>query len=204
MKPRNWLGLSMLLFAVLRLGAATNSDGTGEILALKPPHPELPPTLWDQHGAWIMVAAVVLFALGAFVVWWWLRPRPPLMLPVEVQARQELEALQRRSEDGKALSQVSRVLRRYLAAAFELPPEELTTTEFCRVLADREKVGSELAVAAGEFLRRCDEHKFAPSIPPTMGAAARALALVELGEARRGQLRLMAVASDPGQPAKSA
>jgi hypothetical protein len=114
---------------------------------------------------------------------------------VAVQARQELAVLQQHSEDGKTLSHISRVLRRYVVATFELPSDELVTSEFSRVLAGHEKIGPELAAAVGEFLRRCDEHKFAPFRPSApLGAAARARELVELGEVRRAQLRTMETA----------
>jgi hypothetical protein len=97
------------------------------------------------------------------------------------------------------------VLRHYVVAAFELPSNELVTSEFLRVLAGHEKIGPELAAAVGEFLRRCDEHKFAPFRPPApLGAAARAQELVELGEVRRAQLREVATAMASGQPPQRA
>jgi hypothetical protein len=127
------------------------------------------------------------------------------VLPIELQARQELAALRQRSEDGRMVSQVSRVMRRYVVTAFELPPDELTTSEFCRALGGDQKIGPELAAAVGEFLRRCDEVKFAPSSSPRqMGAAIRALELIELGEARRAQLREMATAVTAIQPVQRA
>ncbi len=199
MKTRNPVCLFLTLFAAWSLRAATNSDDSADLLVLSPPHPELPPTIWEQYGAWLVVAAVALLALASFAVWWCLRPKPPVVLPPEVAARQELEALRQRTEDGKMLSEVSRVLRRYVAAAFELPRDEFTTSEFGRTLAGNEKIGSDLAVAVGEFLRRCDELKFGPSISPTpMGAAAHALELVKRGEARRAQLRQTATAAAAG------
>jgi hypothetical protein len=71
-----------------------------------------------------------------------------------------------------------------------LPADELTTSEFCRVIAAHEKIGPELAARVGEFLGRCDELKFAPAgSPMPTSAAARALELVELGEARRAHWR---------------
>ena len=215
--PAGWLPaccLAAFCGAVMPLWGATNSESENEILKLSPPHGELPPTLWEQYGAWTLLAAVVLLALVSFVAWWWLRPEPSVVVPIEVQARQELAVLQQRNEDGSTLSQVSRVLRRYVVAAFALPADELVTSEFSRVLANHEKIGPELAEAVGEFLRRCDEHKFAPPRSPTPmewdsasslssptgrmpgppGAAARALELVEIGEARRTQLRAMETA----------
>jgi len=188
-----------------QLCAATNSPPDEETLVLHPPHAELPPLFWEQYGVWIVLGAVLLLAITALVIWLLLRPKTPVVVPVEVQARQELETLRHRTEDGRTVSEVSRVLRRFVAAAFDLPPDEFTTSEFCRLLADHEKIGPELSVAVGEFLRRCDEHKFAPlSSPAPTGAADRALELVELGEDRRARLRQMATATAATQTAQRA
>ena len=104
------------------------------------------------------------------------------------------------------LSEASQILRRYVAAAFAWPPAELTTAEFSAALAGDEKIGPELARTLSNFLRECDERKFAPagvvgvqasacsdSAPATPGtlkrelqpAAVRALELVSAAEARR-------------------
>lgn len=216
--------LAAVFRATLALGAATNSGREDELVKLLPPHAELPPTYWEQHGLLIVLAALLLAVLLGIVVWLLLRPKPAVLAPIEVHARQELQALRQRTEDGKTLSEISRVLRRYMAAAFELPLEEMTTTEFCRLLAGHEKIGPELAASVGEFLRRCDELKFAPSRAPAgnvgvqasacsefpasaqdtlkrglqPGAAVRALELLELGEKRRSQLRQLATATTGG------
>lgn len=219
----------LALSAALPVCAATNSEREEGILILSPPHGELPPTFWEQYGAWIALAAVLVLGLAVVVAWLLLRPKPPVVVPIEIQARRALDALRQQNENGRAVSEISRVLRRYVAAAFELPPDELTTSEFCRVLADHESIGPDLAGAVGEFLRRCDELKFAPSFAPVRSVgvqasacpdlplfpqdtlkrelqpgATRALELVELGEARRAQLRQMATATAAGQPAQGA
>jgi hypothetical protein len=188
------IALSLALFAELPLLAATNSESENEILKLSPPQAELPPSFWEQHGTWLGLTAVLLLVLVGAAVWWMLRPKPSVPVLIEILSRKELEALRQRSEDGRVLSQISRVLRRYLAGAFALPADELTTSEFCRVIASHEKVGPELAAEVSDFLRRCDELKFAPADSPTpIGAATRALELVELGEARRTHLRKLEV-----------
>ena len=88
------------------------------------------------------------------------------------------------------LSSVSQILRRYVIAAFELPPGEFSTTEFRQLVSANEKIGAELANALSEFMRQCDEQKFsgADAAGPT-DAAPRALELVARGETRRAQLR---------------
>jgi hypothetical protein len=104
-------------------------------------------------------------------------------LPPEILAREALTKLLRQPEDGKILSEVSQILRRYVITAFELPAAELTTTEFCAALAASEKVGAELAQTISSFLRECDGRKFSPaSEPAPLNAAERALELIALAE----------------------
>ena len=89
-----------------------------------------------------------------------------------------VEPLRRQPEGGAVLSRVSQTLRLYLTAAFGLPPEELTSTEFCRLLRENPGVGPELSAGIGEFLRRCDERKFAPLAPqPALGRSSALLSL---------------------------
>ncbi len=181
----------MALFGLSTLigSAAESAEGGQDAFKLRPPHEELPPTYWEQYGAWTVVGIVMLLLLVGAALWWMLRPKPVVPEPIEVLARRELEALRQRVEDGQVLSQISRVVRGYVAGAFQLPPGEMTTSEFCRAVAGHEKIGPELAAHVSDFLRRCDELKFSPAGPPLpIGAAARALELVELGEARRAWL----------------
>jgi hypothetical protein len=97
--------------------------------------------------------------------------------------------LRQKAEDGALLSQVSQILRHYVVAAFNLPPEELTTAEICRAVAGLEKIGPELSAALGEFLRQCDERKFSPPTPaPPLGAVAEALKLIDQAQARLASL----------------
>lgn len=190
--PARWTrAVCMALFGLSTLisGAAESAEGGQDAFKLRPPHAELPPTYWEQYGAWTVVGIVMLLLLVGAALWWLLRPKPVVPEPIEVLARRELEALRQRLEDGQVLSQISRVVRGYVAGVFQLPPGEMTTSEFCRAVAGHEKIGAELAARVSDFLRRCDELKFSPAGPPLpIGAAARALELVELGEARRAWL----------------
>jgi uncharacterized protein DUF4381 len=172
----------------LPLLAETNSLWSDEKLALSPPHAEIPSSFLEQYGLGIGLAGIAVIALVTIAIWRW-RSRTPEALPIEVQARAELEALRGQAEDGRTVSRISRTLRRYVALAFELSPEEMTTSEFCRAADASEKIGADLSAKLGTFLRHCDEFKFAPSPLPPLNAAAGALALIELGEARRTQLR---------------
>jgi len=186
------------LLTVNRVFSATNSSGPDEIPPLHPPHAEIPPTFWEQYGQWVIVGCIILLVALAFAIWFLTRPRPPIIGPPEVTARKALAALQGQPEDGAVLSRVSQAIRRYVAAAFGMPPEELNTTEFCRSVEDHEQIGSALSAALAEFLRRCDERKFAPSPPaPALGAVARGFELIELAETRRAQLRAAAAATAP-------
>jgi hypothetical protein len=159
---RTSLHILFLVAAHKSLAAATNAPAEELIPRLRPPRGEMPPTFWEQNGVWIIVACVVLLVLIALGVWWLTRPRPAVVVPPDVQARKALEPLRGKAEDGAVLSQVSQILRHYVSAAFALPPGEMTTADFCRAIADQGRLGTELSAALGDFLRRCDERKFAP------------------------------------------
>ncbi len=201
-----------MLVARRMMAADTNPAALDAIARLRPPRGEIPPTFWEQYGLWVMVAACLLLGLAGAAVWFFNRPGQPIPLALEAQARQALRGLPQQPEDGVVLSGVSQILKRYVAAAFGLPAGELTTSEFCRALAGHEPVGPELSAAFADFLRHCDERKFAPRPPslqatarraglprhseakaggplPALNAVAQAFGLIELAEARRAQLR---------------
>jgi hypothetical protein len=119
-------------------------------------------------------------------------------LPPEARARRELEGLRQLPENGAILSRVSQVLRHYYGEAFGLPSIELTTTEFCNAISASDTVGSELAGVLRDFLRRCDQAKFAPAPPPSFGAVDQAFKLLERAEERRAQNLAQQAASPQG------
>jgi hypothetical protein len=171
------------------------AQSTNDIPPLRPPHAEIPPTFWEQHTTSVGLVGFTLLALTGVVIWWATRPKPPVIIPPEVQARGDLESLRKLTEDGRVLSKVSQAVRRYFGAAFALPPGELTTAEFCRAMAANDQVGPELSTTTRDFLQRCDERKFAPEAPPAATVAADyALKLVEQAETHREQLRRAAQA----------
>jgi hypothetical protein len=175
-----------LLAAQPLFAAATNSPTPDAIPPLRPPQAEMPPTFWEQYGLWVILLGVLLVALVCVAAWLLSRPKPPVMVPPEVQARQALEPLRQQPEDGALLSHVSRVLRHYVAAAFDLPPGELTTAEFCRAIDGHAQIGSELSATLSEFLRQCDQRKFSPPAPaPPFSAVAQALKLIDQSQTRR-------------------
>lgn len=182
------LGFSLLV-AQPSFAAATNTPTNGEIPALRPPRPEMAPTYWEQHGVVIVVCVVLFLAVVGVAIWFLTRPKPPIVVPPEALARKALEPLAQRPEDGALLSQVSQILRHYVSAAFDLPPIELTTTEFCRAIAGHEQVGPELSAALSEFLVRCDQRKFSPPAPaPPLSVVTHALKLIDQAQARRNAL----------------
>jgi hypothetical protein len=181
-----------LLIAALSLPllAATNAPGPDEIPPLSPPRTELPPTYWDQHAWQVLLLGAVTVVLMAGLGWLLLRPRKVVAPSPATVARRALAPLMQREEDGTVLSQVSQVLRAYVIAAFRLPPGEKTTTDFCHAISGNDLLGQELTKRLGDFLRECDLRKFSPgeSAPPLAAAsskaAARALELIEMAEAR--------------------
>lgn len=173
------------MWLVLLAGGLRAAE-TNEVFKLAPPYAELPPSFWEQHGVVVILGVVGGAVLIAGLLWLALRPKPVPPVPLEIQTRNALAALQSRTEDGVLLSELSQVLRRYFIGAFGLPPAELTTTEFCGQLGRNEAVGGELASAVGEFMRACDQRKFALAEPvPSAGAVAKAQELFERAEARR-------------------
>ena len=177
-----------LLSSALSLPAASPAS-PDDIPPLRPPHAEMPPTFWEQHGLWVVICGGLLLALVCAAARLLTRPRPPAVVPPEVRARQTLEPLRQQPEDGALLSRVSQILRHYAAAAFDLPPGELTTAEFCRAIDSHAQLGPDLSAALSEFLCQCDQRKFSPPAPAApLGAVAQALKLIDQAQARRSAL----------------
>lgn len=160
---------------------------TDEIPPLSPPLPEIAPTAWEQFGWVLWILVPLLLVMVAAVVWLVLRPgKPPVLLAPAGQARVALQALQSQTETGEVLSQISQVMRRYLVNAFWLSPLEMTTHDFCELVRGTEKIDPGLAGSVAEFLQAVDQRKFAPAtMQPPLGAASRALELIELAEGRQ-------------------
>ena len=194
--PMRW-SARLWLWSGVFLGLAANGQvDTNLIPVLAPPAAEMPPTFWEQHQTVIILGGVALLLFE--VIYWGarLRPAAPEVLPPETEAREALSACESQPEDGKILSEVSRIVRRYTAAVFALPPGEVTTAEFCARLAGNERAGAELGGRIARFLRECDERKFSPvSAAAPLNAVAGALDLVDRAEARRAASRQTAAAS---------
>jgi len=171
----------------LRVGVCFGLGGRNALAAdhqdippLLPPHVELQQTFWELHGWQCVLAAVVFLALVIIAIIWLRRTKPLILEPPADLARHALEQLRGQTEDGALVMNVSRILKGYILTMLKLPPKELTTTEFRRVLRALPQINPDLAALTGDFLRRCDQWKFAPERPtPKLGAVEGALALVE-------------------------
>jgi len=177
-------------FAILYLALPACAQlTTNDLPALAAAAPPLPPTFWEQYEVAMIFGGLACLVLGSFVIWGLRRPAATVVVPPGQAARATLAEAAGRTEDGRLLSDISRILRRYLVATFALPPEEVTTAEFCARLAVSQRVGGELAEKFSRFLRECDQQKFSPE-PARAGlnAVHRALELITQAEARREAL----------------
>jgi hypothetical protein len=171
----------------------TNADS---IPPLRSPHGEIGPGLWEQQRSTVVIGGAVLAVCLVVATWWIRRPRETTVIPPDIQARDALKPLLAEREDGALLSRVSQILRKYFSASFELTPGEVTTTEFCRMIIENEKIGPDLARPISDFLRLCDARKFAPSAPgDPLQAVTQALKLIELAETRRKALKIALVSN---------
>jgi|SRR5665213_1863561 len=181
--------MKSLAATFLLLSAAAKAADTNALPALAPAYGEIPPAFFEQHETAVIIDGFAFLAFAFLFLKVMLRPKSKAVLPPEIVAREGLTKLLRQPEDGKLLSEVSQILRRYVVAAFGLSAAEMTTKEFCAALAADEKIGTEASNCISHFLRECDERKFSssPSAAP-LNAAARALELVALAENHRAQI----------------
>jgi hypothetical protein len=155
--------------AWLALAPATLLAATNEIPPLRPPRGEITVPTGNERGWLVVVAIVVLLAIVALCLKWLVRSRPGRKVPPEIAACQALERLRERPEDAALAVEVSGIVRTYLRSALKLPPEELTTAELEEALREYAALDGDLVVATIEFLRYCDQVKFAPARPsPTV------------------------------------
>ena len=192
-----WWGVQILFWLALTAHAQFGD----EVPPLEPARPEMPPTLWEQFGLMFVVVVVGFHVLVGLLIWWVVKPRPRVPVPIAVQARRELAALREHPQDSRTLSAISRTVRRYFLAAFQLPADEVTTADFSRLLLEQKRIGAELVGCVVGFLQECDVAKFAPKGGGSPGdSIARALDLVEQGERRRAEIARIA----PGQQSGAA
>jgi hypothetical protein len=166
-----------------------NPQRLSEIPPLRPPKAEVPPGFWELYAWHVAAGSMVLAGVLALAAWLLTRPRPAVSTPPAVQAREALQPLLARPEDGIVLSRVSQVVRSYFSALCGLPRAELTTGEFSRAIADDQQLEPRLRSDAVTLLRACDERKFAPQPPAApLDAVGQALKLIDQTEASRAML----------------
>jgi hypothetical protein len=170
---------------------STNSNLLNQIPPLAPPKPEISPTFFESHQGLIWVLAGLLVIFCAFIIWLIVRPKPaPIILPA-VAAREKLASLRGQPEDGVVLSRTSQILRHYLAAAFQLPAREMTTSEFSACISGDQRIQPELAAKVTAFLCAADERKF--NLFPaqeTLDAVTTVSQVIDQSEARLTELSL--------------
>lgn len=189
------MNLPLLCFSFFVSTAFGASD---EIPPLRPPRAEFHPSFWEQHGAWLVAAAIIIVAVAAFWIARLRQPTPAPVTPPEEIARRALEPLRGRDEDAALIAEVSQIMRRCVISAFGLPPDELTTGELIKSLQSCRQASPELTDAIGNFLRRCDERKFASSSPAApIGALTTALQLIAKVETHRRQMPVAAQTAEP-------
>ncbi|HYG24646.1 MAG TPA: DUF4381 family protein [Verrucomicrobiae bacterium] len=195
-----WLWSRAIEGSVFFLTRQVAAAAGGEGLTLSPPHPEIPATFLEQYWLWVisgsLALAIIVSAFG-LVLWLTLRSRGAGIPSPDEIARKELQRIHQEAATSANLSAISRVLRAYLVARFQLPAEEFTTRELSDALLRKQSVGPQLATRLNSFFKRCDELKFAPSTQPPATAAEEALALVNDCERRRAELLQASLKAPP-------
>ncbi len=163
---------SVLFCSFLALVAAASAAIKQEIPDLKPPREEVSPEYEASTALPWMIVGGMAAALVVFFAW----PRQPKRVVVESPA----EIARRELRGVTAPLAVSRVLRRYLLAAFPLPGEGASTEEISECLFTHIPSDPTLAHQVTEFLLACDTEKFAPT-----GGARPELAVVAAGWAAK-------------------
>ena len=179
-QPRSVMVGTALAIFLLRPFAALAQAAINDLPALVPAYGEISPTFWEQNRTVVIIDVIVFLAVIVAVAWEIFKPKPALVLPPEKIAREALAKLQNQPEDGKVLSEVSQILRRYVGTVFGFPGGEMTTAEFCTAISRHEKIGTEFSGAIASFLRECDVRKFSPANSATpVNAVHRTLELVK-------------------------
>jgi len=180
--------MKLLLSILLSLPFMALAADTNDLPALAPAYGEIPPTFWQQHKVAIIVGGFLFILAQSFVLWKFLMRLQPKVEPVENLTRAALTDLLNEPEDGKLLSDVSRILRGYFRKQFQMAGEEATTAEFIALLARNEKIPIGLGEKVSSFLRECDARKFSPAkAAAELDAVERALDLVNEAEKLRAK-----------------
>jgi hypothetical protein len=177
------------LFSILfLLSPAIFAADTNDLPALVPAYPEIPPSFWQQHKIAVIIGGFLFILAQSLWLYKMLMRLQPKIEPVENLTRAALTGLLNEPEDGKLLSEVSRILRGYFGKQFQTRGEEATTAEFVAALNENKKITAELAEKVSSFLHECDARKFSTArAVKELDAAERALDLVNKAEKIRAR-----------------
>jgi hypothetical protein len=168
------------LLSILFLPFAVCAVDTNALPPLLPAYPQIQPTFWEQYKILVLASVVAVLFFVGLSIWILLKPKPPVASSPGQVAREALEELKDRPQDGRLLSEVSQIFRRYVGAVFGFPAAEMTTAEFAAALVANPKAGPQVAELLSNFLRACDKDKFmANNTAPPLSAVERALHLVD-------------------------
>jgi hypothetical protein len=150
-----------------------------------PPDPES--TNWLPLG--VLSAVGTLIILGILLRLRRRPGRPPLLPPdqVALQRLDELTLSTTATPDQVAAfyNQLSRILRDYLQAHWELPAEGCTSAELCDLLARQHHVPEQLLAQVRNLFQQCDLARFTPlATDPERGSAVLALARIVIHDCR--------------------
>jgi len=126
-----------------------------------------PPVVVPDELAWLWwTLGVVGAGVAATVVWLLLRkklaPKPAVVIPCHVRAKQKLaEALRLIADPKPFCTAVSDAIRAYLEERFSLRAPERTTEEFLFELRTSSHLTRDQKQSLGDFLESCDLVKFA-------------------------------------------
>ena len=180
--------MKLLPATLLLLSAIAAAADTNALPSLAPAYGEMPPTFWEQHKAAVVIGGFLFILVQSLWLYKLLMRLQPKVEPVENLTRAALTSLLNEPEDGKLLSEVSRILRGYFGKQFQMAGAEATTTEFVAALDKNQTIDAGLKTKVAAFLRECDARKFSPAAgKQEVDAAERALDLVNEAENLRAK-----------------
>lgn len=186
----SWLAEWLACFGLFLVAGRLQAQPSNAPPSLAPVYPEIPPTLWQQHNVAVIIGGILFIVVQSLWLYKMLMRLQPKVEPVENLTRAALNRLANEPEDGKLLSEVSRILRDYFGKQFQMRGAEATTAEFIAALGQNKKIPSELAGKISSFLNECDVKKFSRAVSAKDSEAVeRAMDLVNEAESVRQTLQ---------------
>jgi len=130
-----------------------------------PPEPPTPPPSWLRRWRFPLLLGIGILLLGAWMVMRWCGRQTPPLTPDQCALR-ELARIEETllSEQGDAEvfhTQLSHVIRHYLAERFGLHALEQTTAEFLETIQQLPQLSARQQALLRDLFERCDLAKFA-------------------------------------------